>query len=113
MDARLVEHAGGAHHLVLDMVEVHLFAEQPDEPPLPGTLQQRAQLLDRLQFRVAGEHELDRPRVVDVHQERQAFVAPHRVVLGTADGRIPFEHAAQLGAIRQKPAVVDGRCLSA
>ena len=109
VDARVVVAAARAQLAVLDVVERQRGAQQRHEAALPGALQERAQLADGGQPRVARQHQLDRERVVGVDQERLALCRREGVEGGGADGRQRGEIGPQRGPVGRHGAIAQPR----
>jgi hypothetical protein len=94
---------------VLDLVEVRGLAEEREELVLPRVAENRAELADRLDVRVAREDLLDRERVVRIGEECLLLGLAPPVELRPRHRRIGVECRFQRGPVPREAGVVDLR----
>ena len=91
---------------MFDPVQMLLFAQQPEEPFLPGALEQAAQVLDGLEVGIAGKNQFDREAVVGVDEKRHLLLAREGAE-GRGGNRRPFgQHGLERAAVGEKGLVV-------
>jgi hypothetical protein len=111
--ARLVVHALLAQHPVLDSVEVHGLAEEREELVLPRIVEDRPEIADRADVRIAREDLLDGEGVVRVHEEGFLLRLRPRVEFGARHLLEIGEHGLQRRMVACDAGIVHARGVAA
>ena len=111
--ARVVEAASLAQHSVLDVVQRDLAAQQQYPLRFPRAAEHAAEVLDRREFGVLREDQLDCEGVVGVDQEGHLLRLTEGLEGGFADDRQAIAVDLQRRAVGFEASVAHLRCLPA